>query len=77
MSGILNLQVINKTVRFSLADNAIAISTPLGNEVGVPMEYMDTIEKWCFAERCGIRVGLNSFRMDTDEQLSYFLMRWS
>lgn len=77
MSSIFDIQIIGKTVKFNLASNAIALSDVNGVEVGIPRDYMDMIEKWCFAERCGIRVGLNCFRMDTDEQLSYFLMRWS
>ena len=38
---------------------------------------MDPIQNWCVENRCGVRISFDMFEFRNEDELAFFLLRWS
>ena len=38
---------------------------------------MDPVQDWCVANKCGIRTSFDTFRFQNEEELAFFLLKWT
>lgn len=38
---------------------------------------MDPIQNWCVENRCGVRISFDQFEFRNEDELAFFLLRWS
>lgn len=63
-----------RTLECSLIyENSPQIFTP----TGLRDEHLDPVLIWCRDNNCGYRTSFNHFAFDTDEQMAWFILRWS
>lgn len=38
---------------------------------------MDPVQNWCVENRCGVRTSFDTFKFRTEDELTFFLLKWS
>jgi hypothetical protein len=38
---------------------------------------MDPIQNWCVENKCGVRTSFDTFKFRNEDELTFFLLKWS
>ena len=38
---------------------------------------LDPVQNWCVENRCGVRVSFDQFEFRNEDELAFFLLKWS
>lgn len=68
---------IGKKLEFvSLRNNELAIFAIGGDRNERMSTLIDEVEQWCQTNDCGVRLSFNAFRFRTEQERTFFLLRW-